>query len=279
MDYTEKDVRTFKEFEKQGWDYAANTYHEFWGKLTNKAALEMLNLLEIKEGDKLLDLATGAGYVAIEANKRGAYSTGLDISPNQIELAKSITPEINYVIGDMEHLPFNVESFDYVTINLGVLHSLQPELIISECYRVLKPGGKLIFTVWSQPNKSIGMKILLEAIETYGKSNVSLPKSQPYYRFSNKKEAQSILQKSGLKLGLFKEIKLLWEFNGENASDKLFQSFFEGAVRTTALLKMQNEMSLKKIRKFMQNRVLEFSYENQVKIPMSISLTIGTKED
>lgn len=277
MDYTDKEVKIFKEFEKKGWEKVANEYHELWGKLTNSAALKMLDLLDFNKGDKLLDLATGSGYVAIEAHKRGVNVVGLDISPNQIELAKSITPKIDYVIGDMEHLSFNDQSFEYVTINLGLLHSLQPELIINECYRVLKPGGKLLFTVWSEPDTSIGMKILLDAIEAHGDTNVNLPKSQPYYRFSNKNEVQSLLQTSGFKLELFKEIKLLWEFNGDNASDKLFQSFLRGAVRTTALLKKQSKINLNKIRKFMLGRVLKFKDNKQVKIPMSVTLTIGAK--
>ena len=280
MIYTEGEIKEFKEFEKEGWEDAANTYHKLWGKLTRNAALQMLNLLHVKKGSSLLDLATGAGYVAVEANRRGAEVTGIDISLNQIELAKSITPGINYVLGDMERLSFKNDSFDFVTINLGLLHSLQPEEIISECYRVLKPGGKLIFTVWSKPDKSIGMKILLDAIESYGSSDVKLPKSQPYYRFSDKKEVQNILQKAGFKFDKFKEIKLWWEFNGTNASDKLFQSFQEGAVRTTALLRQQSEVSLKKVRKYMQEQVVKFenSSKSQVKIPMSVSLTIGIKE-
>jgi len=72
MVLSEPEVRAFQEFEKSGWEQAADPYHQHWDLLSNQSAGPMLDAAKASSDSVVLDVATGAGYVATAASKRGA---------------------------------------------------------------------------------------------------------------------------------------------------------------------------------------------------------------
>lgn len=104
------------------------------------------------ENQKLLDLGTGVGHMAIEFAKNGSVVTGMDISEKQIKMAKMISEweclKIHYIVAPCEKLPFTDHSFDIITANQCWLYFDQ-EKIIPEIKRVLKPNGKLMVSHFS----------------------------------------------------------------------------------------------------------------------------------
>lgn len=114
------------------------------------------NILGIKEGDYLLDLACGQGRHLIELTNRGNYHLfGLDRSRYLIQRAKTITRKqglsINFKEGDARKLPYATDTFDYVTIlgnSFGYFETAEDDVkILKEVFRILKPGGKLLMDV------------------------------------------------------------------------------------------------------------------------------------
>lgn len=100
----------------------------------------------------ILDIATGTGDLAIALARTGAKEIiGLDIAPAMLEIGKnkvkqkSLNPIISMVVGDSEHLPFENDRFDAVTVAFGVRNFEDLDAGLSEIFRVLKPGG--IFAV------------------------------------------------------------------------------------------------------------------------------------
>jgi cyclopropane fatty-acyl-phospholipid synthase-like methyltransferase len=89
MSLPESDLDTFKAFEKAGWERAANPYHQHWGNLSRQSAEATVDAAGVAPGTRVLDVATGAGYVAAEAARRGAHAIGLDFSSAQVELARA----------------------------------------------------------------------------------------------------------------------------------------------------------------------------------------------
>ncbi len=61
---TEPPNNEFREFEYQGWQKSAQQYHAFFGSLTNQTIETLLDAVNARSGTKLLDIATGPGYVA-----------------------------------------------------------------------------------------------------------------------------------------------------------------------------------------------------------------------
>ena len=77
-------------------------------------------------------------------------------------------------------------SFDVVVSNFGVLHFADPERFFTEAGRVLRPGGRLAFTVWAQTDDSI-FAIAANAVAAHGVA-VTLPDGPPFFRFSDRDE-------------------------------------------------------------------------------------------
>ena len=109
----------------------------------------------------VLDLATGSGDVAF-ALQRGLSSnpkiTGLDFCEPMLIQARKKRNQINldtekypFIEGDCLDLPFSDNTFDLVTISFGLRNLADREKGLSEMYRVLKPGGRLIVLEFSQP--------------------------------------------------------------------------------------------------------------------------------
>lgn len=117
-----------------------------------------INLLKSIPNPLILDVATGTGDLAIEANKRlGCEVVGVDISVEMLKVAqlklnkKGLSEKISVQEGDSEHLPFEDNHFDAVMVAFGVRNFENLNKGLSEMCRVLKPGGKMMVLEFSKP--------------------------------------------------------------------------------------------------------------------------------
>ena len=108
---------------------------------------------------KVLDVATGTGDVAILAHKilNTDKITGIDISSGMLEIGiekirkLDLQDKIELLKGDSETINFNDNTFDGVTVAFGVRNFENLEKGLSEIYRVLRSGGKLVILEFSKP--------------------------------------------------------------------------------------------------------------------------------
>ena len=116
-------------------------------------ALEFLSRLPLQPGMRLLDVACGAGQIAIPAARAGAKVTGIDIASNLIEQARARAQaeklDAHFDDGDAEMLPYPDSSFDLVISLIGAMFAPRPELVAAELKRVTRPGGKIIMGNWT----------------------------------------------------------------------------------------------------------------------------------
>jgi uncharacterized peroxidase-related enzyme len=110
--------------------------------------------LGIGPGDRLLDVACGAGLAVELATVVGAACSGIDASPHLIAVARDRNPQADLRVGDMQDLPWPDASFDVVTSFRGIW-ATTPDAV-AEAYRVLVPGGRLGITVWGHIKRSPG---------------------------------------------------------------------------------------------------------------------------
>ncbi len=136
------DPEAFRDFEYAGWQRFARGYHDNFARLTTQVIGPLLDAVNVGEGVRVLDIATGAGYAAAAAAERGVAVIGIDFSEVQVAMAREQNPKIAFREGDAEALPFDDQSFDAVTINFGMLHFPQPERVVAEANRVLRAGGQ-----------------------------------------------------------------------------------------------------------------------------------------
>ncbi|MCO5380772.1 MAG: class I SAM-dependent methyltransferase [Methanosarcina barkeri] len=127
---------------------------------------------------KVLDVGTGAGFLALLFAEMGHKVTGIDLSEGMLERAKhnaqNMGLEIDFFHGDAENLPFEDSSFDLVTNKFLLWTLQQPACAVREWRRVLKPGGT-IFAIdgdWFDPRPGRRIKRMLsEGAERFVKKN------------------------------------------------------------------------------------------------------------
>ncbi len=120
---------------------------------------DVMKRMNVKENSNILDVCTGTGDWAIalaqEQNEDGQV-TGLDFSENMLKVAQAKQHEneltkLDFIHGNAMDLPFDDNSFDYVTIGFGLRNVPDYETVLKEMYRVVKPGGKVVCLETSQP--------------------------------------------------------------------------------------------------------------------------------
>jgi SAM-dependent methyltransferase/alkylhydroperoxidase family enzyme len=110
--------------------------------------------LGVGPGDRLLDIACGAGLALELAGIRGATCAGIDASPRLLAVARDRSPDADIRLGDMHALPWDDASFDVVTSFRGIWGTTPDAL--AEVHRVLVPGGRVGLTVWGHIKASPG---------------------------------------------------------------------------------------------------------------------------
>ncbi|MHA2295787.1 MAG: class I SAM-dependent methyltransferase [Candidatus Hodarchaeales archaeon] len=125
------------------------SFHPGGMKLTN----EIGNRLDLKPGDKVLDVGAGLGSSALFLAKEfGSNVIGLDLSLKNTEMANKEAKKqkldhlCHFQVGDAEKIPFKDESFDAVISECSFCIFLEKITAASEMYRVLKTSGKICIT-------------------------------------------------------------------------------------------------------------------------------------
>jgi demethylmenaquinone methyltransferase/2-methoxy-6-polyprenyl-1,4-benzoquinol methylase len=108
-----------------------------------------------KAGEKILDLAAGTGTSSVALAKTGADVTAADFSAGMIAVGRRKHPGFTFVEADAMALPFGDDEFDAVTISFGLRNVEDPKKALSEMYRVLKPGGRLVICEFSKPPRAL----------------------------------------------------------------------------------------------------------------------------
>ncbi len=129
-----------------GYDLAAHDYDKKEKYLNSFEQNKLLPLFGDVKNKKILDVGAGTGRLALALSNIGAEVTALDVSFEMLKVLSGKNNKIETKIGEAENLPFDENSFDFVTAAFVVVHLKNPMSFFDEAYRVLKNDGKLIIT-------------------------------------------------------------------------------------------------------------------------------------
>lgn len=102
----------------------------------------------LSKGARVLEVAPGPGYLAIEIARRGFEVTGLDISRTMVEIGRENAAkagvQVDFRHGDVSAMPFEDGSFDLIVCQAAFKNFRHPVTALNEMRRVLRPGGRAV---------------------------------------------------------------------------------------------------------------------------------------
>jgi SAM-dependent methyltransferase len=138
----------------EGWGREAVDFATLSEPSNCREYVAMHHHLGVSEGDRLVDVACGAGLAIELARVRGADCAGIDASSRLVAVARDRNPDADVRVGDMYAMPWADSSFDVATSFRGIWGTTTEAL--SEIHRVLVPGGRFGLTVWGHIKLSPG---------------------------------------------------------------------------------------------------------------------------
>lgn len=241
------DYRDFAALELAQWSDAkvAGAYARDFAKAAEMSVPHFVRAVAAEPGCAALDLCCGHGIVARGLADAGADVTALDFSPAMLEMARARVPEARFVEGDAMALPFEEASFDAVTIGFGIPHVPDPAAALAEARRVLRPGGRLAYTVWHADPEISSVGIVFGAIAAHGDPAITLPPGPDAFIRSNPDVSLPEMRALGFREARLETIPSYWETEDPGAP---FDFFLEGTARGGALLRAQPEANKAAIR-------------------------------
>ena len=189
----------------------------------------VLELLEVKRGERILDLGCGTGHLTQQIHERGGVVTGIDSSPDMIWRAKETYHDVDFEVADATDFHFD-KPFDAVFSN-ATLHWIQDADAAIKCvYDSLKPGGRFVAEMGGKGN----VKHLILATAVILKNHgIELPASANPWYFPSLSEYTGKLEAQGFRVTFaahFDRDTLLQDGRqGVGKWLKMFgSSFFEG---------------------------------------------------
>jgi SAM-dependent methyltransferase len=219
----------------------------------------------VHAGSRVLDVATGSGYLAAAALQRGADPVGIDFSAAQVRLARDRYPSVRFEQADAEALPFEPGTFDAVVNAFGICHLPNPDLSLREAHRVLKRGGRVAFSVWDVPERAIGVGAVYAAIRAYGSMDVGLPTGPSFFLFSDPEQSIKALLGAGFDSPTVRQAPQVWRIADPN---ELFDMIAGSSVRAGATLRAQSHAAREAIRTALREKVSEYKCGTHFEIPM-----------
>ena len=133
----------------RNYDSVAEVYDRVHASRFAKVAADLVAALRIRAGDRALDVGTGTGVTAELARRAGASAVGVDRSVAMLAVGRRARPDVPLVAGEAIDLPFRDQTFDVVLGNFVLAHFAKVETAMFDLIRVLRPGGRVGFTAWS----------------------------------------------------------------------------------------------------------------------------------
>lgn len=237
-------MQTDREIELASWNEKASAYDLYAGKITCLAIEPLLDATGVMPGMQVLDIATGPGYLAGAAHRRGAIATGIDYASSMVALAKQNYPNALFYEGDAESMTFPDKFFDVAVCSFGLPYLPEPEKSVSASHRVLVSGGAYAFTAWATPEKYGLISLVLDAIAAHGSNEARQPEAPPFSNFSDPDACHNILKAGNFTNIKVNEIDLAWQPDNPN---EVLDMIYKGSVTTSKLLAIHGGVALEKI--------------------------------
>jgi ubiquinone/menaquinone biosynthesis C-methylase UbiE len=190
----------------EAWDAIADGYDLYVAPQEADLASEALDLVELKPGERFLDVAAGPGGLGLPAARLGADVFATDWSPAMIERfeARAKTEGLTNARGavmDAHALRIEDDSFDVTGSLFGVMLVPDQPRALREMVRVTKPGGRVLIIAYRSPEELEFLQVFISALQAVAPDFPGLPDDPPPLEFqvADPEVLRARLTEAGLK--------------------------------------------------------------------------------
>ena len=268
-------TKSFKDYEHEGWNNKASQYERLILPMTRQGFEPILTSFGDLRGKKLLDVCTGPGHLAGEAESRGASVDAIDFSEAMVSEAKARFKDLNFMEADAEALPYDDLSFDAVACCFGLLHLPNSAQGVREAYRVLKPGGRYSVTLWCGPEGGGELfKVVLDTVSSVGDMNIDLPKAPPMFELSEPGKIEALMGAAGFADIQRKPIASAWR---TRRAEDIVEFIKYGTVRMSLVIQFQKPEVRERIMEELVKAFRPYEKGGELEVPCQSILVTGVK--
>jgi SAM-dependent methyltransferase len=169
----------------------------------------VLDAAEVRIDTRLLDVGCGSGLALQIAAERGAAPAGIDVSDGLLGIAARRLPEADLREGDMETLPWDDEAFDAVVGINAFQFAGDPRRALREAARVVRPGGRVVASLFAAPERSQGT-VVHDAMGTLIGPEQRLDHAP--YALSAPGNVEAAMEAAGLRVVTAGEVVCSWRY-------------------------------------------------------------------
>ena len=171
------DTRLQLRVQRYGWDRAASHYEQAWNQALAPATAAVLEAAALRPGERVLDVACGAGVLTRAAWQAvapgGGEVVGTDLSEQMLAQATATAPGCRFVRADAQDLAGSVPtgSFDAVLCGMGLMYMPDPERALATMVGCMRPGARLAASVWGD-RRACAWADLFSIVDAHVRSEV-----------------------------------------------------------------------------------------------------------
>jgi SAM-dependent methyltransferase len=232
------DIATIKQRQQATW--ASGDYSAVGTRLLPTAEL-LCEAVDLRAGERVLDVACGNGNAALAAARRFCQVTGIDYVPALLERARRRADaeglEVTFQEADAEDLPFADGSFDAVLSTCGAMFAPDQERTAGELLRVCRPGGRVGMVNWT-PDSYVA-----ELFRAIGRHLPPPPGVRPPVEWGSEERLRELF---GPEVAISAPRRsFLWRFPSPEHQAEFFATFYGPTNRALAALGSDRAAALK----------------------------------
>ena len=262
----------------QNWNAVASDYHYSWagvGKGPFKSTSELVRIADIKQNDRVLDVACGTGAVTSAVMQRlgsPGLLIGIDFSSGALGIAKSSTPYVQFFQMDVEYIGLHTQ-FDKILCQYALMFFPNSHLVLASLRNLLRPSGRLSVAVHGTPDSVPYFSTIMEPVLK------SIPDIRPaqaptVHRFGNPTRLEDELSRAGYQTVTVR--KMTFEYQAGT-----FEQYWSDYLATTAnsIRKRieQDESILSTIKSQAGQRALAFTENGKITFPWDVLIATAEK--